>query len=1390
MYHRHCLGLWLLALGQGILLYPLLVQPLWAQRIGSPLISNHEPSDYKGHPRVWAALQDGRGVMYFAASSGLLEFDGQNWRTIPVVGDAVTRCLALAKDGTIFYGGDGDFGYLAQDRRGSIKTVSLKDRIPTAYQGSSNVWRILPTAQGVYVLCKNRVFRVQDGAVYVVSGKMGNCHPCVMNETVFYVDQDKGLCLLRGNESLAIPGGRRWTGGERLNLAHHLPPLGHKLLLLGGDGVIRSLDLASLWDERLARYDPARFDLARPGLERLARIEPRPFSRESIKLLRWPTSHSFNNLNVLKDGSIAIGTAQHGLILMDPKGRILRRYTTSDGLIDDSVLDVCMDQAENLWVATDNGISYIEARSPVSVIGESGGLASTVLSVAEYNGELYFGTFHGVYSLPVFDPLKAHGSRLQSFKNDIYEVWDLKVVDGALMAATGQSGLVEIHSRRVIPMGPRHQNGYCLIRPDKPGNLLLMGTSNGILRYEKRPARARRTSSRKANPRRAHYWRVMGRVEALEDSIQNFAQDSKGAIWASTSANGLIRLLFREGKMVVERAGMANGLPGLENMRVFANGDFVYAATPKGVFHCDIRGMSRLANARFTPEESFGKPFAGLQVPVRYLWFQNPSTVWISSDLGVYSSVVDEKGGRVFSSLPFRGLAPSDGRIFFTKDGHCILTGKPAYAVDLSKENRAGRPFKTLIRRIASNGGIFFHGTHALPEATIGRHKTLFNAGQIKPKVLAYPQNSLIFEFAAPSYERPGSTQFQYWLEGAETAYGEWTRNPKKEYTFLREGNYVFHVRSRDLYGAEGEEAAYAFRVLPPWYRTLPAFALWALMLWGAVYFFIQYMTLRLRRQRLVLEQRVAQRTEELRIAKEEAEKAKDEAERASAFKSAFIANTSHELRTPLNAILGFMRILVGGNVGEQDRNKFCRIVLNASESLLQIVEDLLDLSKIEVGRLDVVPAPFEIRPLIEDVLGILGNRAKEKNIDILASVAPEVPITLEGDRNRIRQMVINLLGNSIKFTHKGRVAVAVSGVPEGGAWMIRVTVEDTGLGIQPEVLPRLFTAFSQGDSDAKRMGTGLGLSITKQLAELMGGSVGAESSPGQGSRFWFTFRARALEAESGGGLELTKASSGKAEIEPAEIFKLCASGKCSGRILFADDNPSNRMLMGAILSQLGLEYVLVEDGVEALERFQAEPFDMVILDGRMPRMEGTETLQAIRRMPKGSAVPIVLFTAASGQQNQEDARRRGFDDVLKKPVDMGNIRDVVIDRLKHLNRLSREASGTLLNEARLRALSHALGGAEGLVDFLEAVLIDTPQRMERIHQALVDEDREKLSREAHDLKSNAASSGMSQLARLAESLETGALEAEREQLKAWVHELSRNMPQALDALKRWMEKG
>ena len=379
---------------------------------------------------------------------------------------------------------------------------------------------------------------------------------------------------------------------------------------------------------------------------------------------------------------------------------------------------------------------------------------------------------------------------------------------------------------------------------------------------------------------------------------------------------------------------------------------------------------------------------------------------------------------------------------------------------------------------------------------------------------------------------------------------------------------------------------------------------------------------------------------------------ARRRAETANHAKDEFMAVVSHELRTPLNGVLGMAQALDLARLPEPHGGSV-KAILQSGSTLLTLVNDILDLAKIEAGRLEITPAASNLREILDSVVRLYAPQAAERGVQLLLEIAPETPEALAFDPMRVRQAVSNLVSNAVKFTHEGAVTVRAEPFAMQGRPMLRIEVEDTGIGMSAEAQAKLFQPFTQADAGVTRRygGTGLGLSITRRLVRLMGGDATVRSEPGRGSCFTLTFDAGPAEA---------------AATERAEASEAPESGLAGLRILVADDHPTNRRVLGLLLAPFGVEMIEAEDGAAALEALRAGPIDMVLMDVNMPVMDGLTAMRAIRASGEPWAgLPIVAVTAAAAEEDVRRSAEAGADAHVSKPIEISSLVAVLLQTLE-----------------------------------------------------------------------------------------------------------------------------
>ncbi len=566
--------------------------------------------------------------------------------------------------------------------------------------------------------------------------------------------------------------------------------------------------------------------------------------------------------------------------------------------------------------------------------------------------------------------------------------------------------------------------------------------------------------------------------------------------------------------------------------------------------------------------------------------------------------------------------------------------------------------------------------------------------GETTEILLSYDQSVISIEFASLNYNTSsGQKKYSYILEGFNDVWSEPSTSQTATYTNLEAGEYTFKVKAIDHSGKSSAKVKTLVLIItPPYWKTWWFRLLIGISTLAAIVSYAVVRMNRTKKREVALQQRIQESTAEiigqkealesqaenmhtlndqlqdqtnflekinaeLQVQREEAETARQEAEKANQAKSIFLATMSHEIRTPMNGVLGMASLLAETSLTVEQR-EYADTITGSGEALLTVINDILDFSKIESGNLELDQHAFDLRQCIEEVMDVFAAKAANKGLDLVYLIDYQIPSQIIGDSHRLRQILLNLISNAMKFTHQGEIFVRIDLLNAGNDQLeLAFQIRDTGIGIPQDKLSRLFKAFSQVDSSTTRKygGTGLGLVISQRLVELMGGSIAVESEAGMGSSFGFTIKSRVSQ-------ESTR-----------QYVNASLTGNEGKKVLVVDDNTTNRIILKTQLEQWKLVPTLASSGSEALEILTNKTFDLVITDMQMPDMDGVELTTLIKA--KYNSVPVILLSSIGDESKKTHAAL--FSAVLNKPV-----KQMHFSRVLH-SVLSPEGKGIQLEELK-----------------------------------------------------------------------------------------------------------
>jgi signal transduction histidine kinase/CheY-like chemotaxis protein len=1150
------------------------------REFGHPLFRTFTAHNYGEVGQIFAVTEDAQGRMLFGCLNAVVAFDNNHWETIPAPGTGFIRSLAVDSRGVVWFSTSNQIGYLSR--------VDSEYRAVKVYNGSfGSDSRVVVDGGQVY-------FSTETGLLIWNRGHI--------SQRPWSIDSMNPL-------SLALSHGKIWIGdrngsiyelqGDRFDKIAESPPT--------NAGAVRAIVDCPIGDGLIVRSS---------GI----------FQKTNATLVPWKTDID----SLLKSSVIfyakwilgkylAVLVQNSGVYLLDKEGHVVESLTVNTGLADAGFETIGEDRDGGLWVCTDTEITRIQCVVGYTEFDHELGLPKGFITgVARFQGKVYTATQHGVYVLKA----AGDGSEAAHFvrfgdQNDRF--FGMRV-SGSTAFAISESEAYSLDpaSSKLNRIG----SGGLTINPSQidPNRVFLStgagGTGAGL------------ESIHNSNGQ----WSSEGLLSELPYAIVGMTEDEKGDLFLCTENEGFYRIQLKKGAQPLFREARVERLLDIQNKEVPSGDGSICRWRGQMLFVGDDQ-VWKLPEGkdRLEPFELVAKSLPGRKIDRIDRSQLTDDYVWVSSRPPNAGPETGFEVGRLYTSGRYEPFS------------HAV--SYPLGVINsIWEENVDGEP----VAWIAGDYGLM---RVVLDRPTLSKRKFELYPSRIvtadgapipvrdgQGLTLKYDDRDFQIRFGTDRFSVGNELYYEARLEGKIDHRSPATTSSVWRSGALNEGRYLLHVKARDSDGDESKEFTLAFTIDPPWYRTLWMDIVWGSLILLAFYLFSLWRTwqMTLRERELVrtvdLRTRELRENEiELRNAKDAAELAKAHAETANRAKTAFLANMSHELRTPINSILGYAQVLLRRLDLSDDGKERLKTIVSSGEHLLEMINEVLDLSRVESGKVSVALRSLELPKFIAGIVDEFQLRAAARNLRFIHKIQGVLPQWIETDPLRLRQVLYNLLVNAMKFTAQGEVALRVYVNPE----RLRFEVKDTGKGISKEDLPSIFKPFYQAtNNNLTGQGVGLGLHISRQIVELLGGEITIASELGQGSTFSFEIPLRGADAVSTG----------------LPLPQVIGYEGPRRKILVVDDEPLNRSILRELLSAVGFDATEADSPEEAVRLLQ-DHFDAVISDIRMPGYDGHTLCRHLRSSPATENLVIIASSASVFADDQRLALDSGFNDFLPKPV-------------------------------------------------------------------------------------------------------------------------------------------
>lgn len=804
--------------------------------LGSPFIDNYRPEQYGANNQNWAIVQDWRGIMYFGNTNGILEFDNKNWNTIFSTTSSTIRTLELAPDGIIYGAGNGDLGFLAVNKKGQISFISLLDKLPEKEKKFNQIRKLKTTSYGTYFFAKDKIFIyhadtfqiIKFSALPLFGFTIDDMIIAVSKDNAIYSIQENKITKLQATDNFAIDAGR-------INIVKYNK---QKILILTENKGFFTYDISLYFNKDTKKYN---FDNSQ--------IKPQ-INQLEINFQDYIKENNLYSAYKLKDGNIALGTVYGGLIIMDTLGNPLQVIKKANGLYDNSITSIYQDHQNNIWVTHLKGISYIHYNSKIYYFSENEGIEGSVYKTYNFKGTTYVGTANGLFYLPQNEINEKNVNSFKYIEQTKERVWDITSVGDFLIIATSKFiGILK--DNKLIEKYPI-TDVYSLFYSNYFQNKLFFGTSEnfGYINFK--------TQNNKLILNDKFIF------TEIKTAIRNI-KFYKNSFWLASSFEGIYQIEIQNlenNDFKIIHYDKSRGLYKLENIYPFVFDNNLYIGCPDSIRQID-------KNYKLKPIKLFkGESTDTIGLSYVYKIDEKIHIVSSNSVFGYFlfdkskkQYILKRDAGAKIKGFQIYDMNVDSSQTIYLSTNKGLVKYFPTYPTDYNLT------FNTLIRKIQiGRDSIIFKGNFTDSKYL---KDSIFTQAQINnsqpPLQIEYKHNSMKIFYSSTQYEVTEGTKYSYWLEGFEESWSDWVDLNNKEYSYLREGKYRFHVKSKNLYDVESPETTYTFIILPPWYRTIYAYILYLLLLAAFVYLVVYLNSLRLKAENKRLEKIIEERTTEIR---------------------------------------------------------------------------------------------------------------------------------------------------------------------------------------------------------------------------------------------------------------------------------------------------------------------------------------------------------------------------------------------------------------------------------------------------------------------------------------------------------------------------------------------